>query len=135
MGDEVGWVARGVLGVLNGERIGDLTAAAKDVGRGTPCELLFIDAPGNMEISDGRDLARELEVDVVSLSAIGFELGVPGGVGGTKWGDCNREAEDDNDIIVAGLRGEFTDRDRAATALLYLPMGLETGAGGIRLMN
>lgn len=132
--------AVGVVGVI-GERNtllgGDLTAAAKDVGRGKA----FIDAPGNTEVSGVRDLARELEVDMVSRSAIGFELGVPGGVAGTRLGDCwscwRREAEEDRESIVAGLRGVCIDFERAAAEVLYLPGVMwavgETGKRGGRL--
>jgi hypothetical protein len=69
-------------GDLPGARGGDLTAAAKDAGR------LGAAALGNNPERDGRVFALAVEVAVVSLRAIGLELGVPGGVGGTRLGDC-----------------------------------------------
>jgi len=68
---------------------GDLTADTKEDGR----EMAWctgVDEPGNTLERAGRDLARELEVDMVSRNAMGFEIGVPGGVGGTRFGDCCR---------------------------------------------
>jgi hypothetical protein len=97
---------------------GDFTADAKEVGR----ELVWLvdmDAWGKTLERAGRDLARELDVDMVSRNAIGFELGVPGGVGGTRFGDCRRwAAEEDKESIVAGLKGVCIDFERADAGVL-----------------
>jgi hypothetical protein len=80
----------GVTGALSGDFVlgrdrtllgGDLTAAANEEG-------LESVALGNTDDKAGRVFILELKVDVVNLSAIGLELGVPGGVGGTRFGDC-----------------------------------------------
>jgi hypothetical protein len=80
----------GVTGVLSGDLVlgrdrvllgGDLTAAANEAG-------LASGALGKTDDKAGRAFILELEVDMVNLNAIGLELGVPGGVGGTRLGDC-----------------------------------------------
>lgn len=79
-----------MTGVLSGDLVlgrdlallgGDLTAAANDEGRESV-------ALGKTDANAGRGFVLELDVDIVNRSATGFELGVPGGVGGTRVGDC-----------------------------------------------
>jgi hypothetical protein len=75
----------GVLSVVPGrDRAlfgGDLTAAANEEG-------LESVALGKTDDKAVRAFILELEVDMVNLNAAGLELGVPGGVGGTRLGDC-----------------------------------------------